>query len=644
MNESLTSTKKCARCGKTILQSTRGSLTAWLFRKAECNCESQGNYLETKPEAPQGDACAATHVIAKGIETGQILNGRFEVLETLGKGGMSTVYRVMDKSSGQVYALKVMIPKDLNSKNSADKLDHEAIALKELSHVNICTVYEVGRSEEGTPYLLMDYIVGKTLAESIASSGTFSETRALKILIQICQALAYAHARGVVHCDIKPSNIILTKTLGNEELVKIVDFGIARISDNQYNDDGNLPESTEICGSPLYMSPEQCRGQVPDARSDIYSFAVLAFALLSGKPVFTAENPVGVILKHLQDKAPTLPDPASSAMKELIARCLEKERNKRYQTADALLADLINIKEGKALSPLKTQRTGLRFNIKAIVLCGAFISAGALLLKPSIEGKLWEYNRESARKHFNSGNYKQAEIALLNSMQLAGENKSREIETLEDLLILQHVLLQKPAEDKYFNEINRIASREGSPQKSVLNKTLLHKYLEELPVDEPRRGKCIESLTYEVLKSAIYLNREQKYDQAVQIVDLILPILKKQLGPDSALLANLLAEKRSALEKKIAALEKEGSDQSLLLAWEIAEFASCYAKNDPEKECRLCETAVRLVLQFEPEQLTGKARARAADILAAYTAILKRTGLSDWKFYEETADKYRFND
>lgn len=291
---------------------------------------------------------------------------------------MGEVYKVLDRSTQLVYALKMISPYLADQKTLAKRLEHEAQAARTLAHGNIVSVYDVGNTTDGAPFLIMDYVEGISLDQLLRDETFLSSNRALTIFLQIADALVHAQQKSIVHRDLKPSNILLTKTAGDIDIVKIVDFGIAKISNQENVDKTKLTQTGDLLGTPLYMSPEQCIGEEIDARSDIYSFGCIMYEMLTGKPPFAADNPVKIILSHLNEKPPPLPVGAgiSAGMKQVVMRCLEKHRSDRYSNAAELHVDLERVLDGrpiKAHVPKRKQKQKLLLigGVCCILLAGA---------------------------------------------------------------------------------------------------------------------------------------------------------------------------------------------------------------------------------------------------------------------------------
>jgi tetratricopeptide (TPR) repeat protein len=232
-----------------------------------------------------------------------------------------------------------------------------------LTHPNIVAVFEHGKTVDAAPYMVMNYIAGTNLAQYVRQHGALPETDAVKVFIDIAEALDYAHHQNLIHRDLKPSNVIITgdneqKTLG----AHLVDFGIAKaMTATMARDTQDLTKTGEVFGSPAYMSPEQCLGFRLDARSDIYSFGCLMYEAITGNPPVSDENPVRIVVKQLSDKPTSWTNtPAGKPLKGLEAivfRCLEKDKEERYQTVADLLKDLNMIAAGKQPAKFEPSQT-----------------------------------------------------------------------------------------------------------------------------------------------------------------------------------------------------------------------------------------------------------------------------------------------
>ena len=259
-----------------------------------------------------------------------LLNNRYQLLEPLGTGGMAQVFRARDLMLERFVAIK-MLRADYSADPSVQvRFRQEAKAAANLSHPNIVTVHDFGY-DQNKLFIVMEHVPGTNLKVMIDNLGKFSPEDALPIIIQACAGLGYAHRAGIVHCDVKPHNILITP----DRRVKVTDFGIARAISGI-----NPDEKHEVVwGSPLYFSPEQAAGQAPSPASDVYSLGVVMYEMLTGRPPFVAKTPETLARLHreMTPQAPSTLNPKISPdMEQILLKILSKEPAARYRTADQL--------------------------------------------------------------------------------------------------------------------------------------------------------------------------------------------------------------------------------------------------------------------------------------------------------------------
>ncbi len=265
---------------------------------------------------------------------------------------MGTVYKVVDEETKTIFALKLLHRPLSEDAAALKRFEQEAAAAAKLNHPNLVPVYSHGTTESGCPYLLMDYVDGESLADIIEREGSLLERRAINIFTQICEALSHAHEHDIIHRDIKPSNILISRALnGEDEVVRVVDFGIAKTIASDKRETCDLTKTGEVFGSPQYMSPEQCLGFLLDQRSDIYSLGCLMYETLSGRPPFVDANAIQLVINHMNSEPTgfTRLD-SSSTMKALEAialSCLEKQQIDRPQAVTEILKALTSVKTEK---------------------------------------------------------------------------------------------------------------------------------------------------------------------------------------------------------------------------------------------------------------------------------------------------------
>jgi tetratricopeptide (TPR) repeat protein/predicted Ser/Thr protein kinase len=256
----------------------------------------------------------------------------FEILERLGQGGMGVVYKARDLRLDRLVALK-FLPSHLGGEDAAERrFLREARTASALDHANICTIYEIGETEDGRTFIAMAYVEGESLAERIAR-GPVSVEEALRIGTKVAQGLAEAHARGIVHRDIKPGNIAIT----NEGAVKILDFGLAMVPGA-----ARITQGDTTTGTAAYMSPEQVRGEPVDPRTDIWSWGVVMYEMLTGRPPFKGENVPAVIFSILKANPKQISSisPVPRTLEAIVEKALSKNPSSRYRSAEDLLEDL----------------------------------------------------------------------------------------------------------------------------------------------------------------------------------------------------------------------------------------------------------------------------------------------------------------
>lgn len=270
------------------------------------------------------------------IRPGQnvVLDNRYKVIEKIGVGGMADVYRGYDELLGRTVAIKILHANFASDEGFVGRFKREAQNAGRLSHPNIVNMYDVGY-DQGYHYIVMEYVEGQTLKEYIQERGKLSVDEAVKFAVAIAEGLEHAHAMGIVHCDIKPHNMLITKP----GRLKVTDFGIARAMNSQ----NTMMYTNSVMGSAHYLSPEQASGKAIDGSTDIYSLGVVLYEMLTGRVPYEADTPIAVALKHVKDKLipPTRYNPSIPPLLEsVVMKALQKKPADRYRSVSEMIGDL----------------------------------------------------------------------------------------------------------------------------------------------------------------------------------------------------------------------------------------------------------------------------------------------------------------
>lgn len=273
---------------------------------------------------------------------GKRLDGRYELLELIGVGGMADIYRARDIQEDRIVAVKILKTEFAGSDEFLRRFRNESKAIALLSHPNIVKIYDVGFTEK-VQFIVMEYVDGITLTDYIEQQGVLKWRDALHFTVQVLKALQHAHDRGIVHRDVKSSNIMLLR----DGTIKVMDFGIAR-----FNRENNKTVSEKTIGSVHYISPEQARGDITDERSDIYSVGVALYEMLTGRKPFDGDTPVAIALKHMQStpkKPSEINETIPEGMEQIVLKAMQKDPSARYQTAGEMINDLEEFKKNPGI-------------------------------------------------------------------------------------------------------------------------------------------------------------------------------------------------------------------------------------------------------------------------------------------------------
>jgi serine/threonine-protein kinase len=274
-----------------------------------------------------------------GTDDHQVFGGRYEVDSRIGAGGMAEVWKGRDRVLNRTVAIKTLLPQYARDGGFVDRFRREAQAAARLNHPGIVSVYDSGDGNE--PFIVMQYIEGRTLADFLAAGKSLPPAKAAQIAQEIAEALAAAHAHGVIHRDIKPANVMVTR----DGKVLVMDFGIARMIAGPET----APQTSAVLGTASYLSPEQAQGHPVDARTDIYSLGVVLYEMLAGRPPFTGDSPMAIAFKQVNESPPVpsaLRDEVPPSLDAVVMRALSKNPANRYQTAQEFADDLERVRRG----------------------------------------------------------------------------------------------------------------------------------------------------------------------------------------------------------------------------------------------------------------------------------------------------------
>jgi len=286
-----------------------------------------------------------------------ILNGQFQILQKIGSGGMGAVYKALQRDMNRMVGVKILHPKLANRKDLVSRFRREARAMSQLTHPNTVKVFLYGELDDGSLYIIMEFLEGKNLNQTVRSEGPFPLERALPILVQACGALDEAHKAGIIHRDLKPENIFLVQSDTFRDYPKLLDFGLAKVGERQMRPGSiMLTQEGMVFGTPEFMSPEQAQGKPLTPASDVYSLAVILYEVLTGKLPFDAKSAMDFIQLHVVGKPIPLNQRVPGRtfpplLEQIMDRALAKHAEARFASAAELATALQSVLQGATQLP-----------------------------------------------------------------------------------------------------------------------------------------------------------------------------------------------------------------------------------------------------------------------------------------------------
>jgi serine/threonine protein kinase len=435
------------------------------------------------------------------------LSPDYELLSLLGSGGMGAVYKARDKRFDQVVAIKVV--NQAADEFAWKRMRTEAQAMAELDHPNIIQVLRLEPVTNGFA-IVMDYVEGIDLASWIKSRGPLTPKQARAILSDCAQALQHAHTRGIIHRDLKPANILVTECGGTLH-ARLADFGIAKFTDGSCQ---KLTQTGTILGSPEYISPEVCRGEQADQRSDIYSLGCVMYTALTGDPPIVGESAFDVMYKHMTENVPAVVLPTDSALSSIIGKCTEFNPDARFQTSAAILQAVNSVSFVHSLQPQK---------MRSVLHPSRAILAGALLISIACFIAIQRWSN-SVRAYPDFEPAKETLRVLDNELSgycMSAQPKpipSEYFARLDQTDLIPHSVDQKLFYADRFKNMGRSLIRWCIRAKSIEHAERAHNLMRLGMICSQRDMKCTIEPT-DLAQEALILNDEKEYARTIALLD-----------------------------------------------------------------------------------------------------------------------------
>ncbi|NIM91850.1 MAG: protein kinase [Candidatus Aminicenantes bacterium] len=540
---------------------------------------------------------------------GSTFAGRYQIIEELGRGGMGILYKVIDKKIEEKVALKLLRPEIASDKKTIERFRNELKFARKISHRNVCRMYDLSE-EEGTQYITMEYISGEDLKSSIRRMEQLTIGKAISIAKQVCEGLAEAHRLGVIHRDLKPRNIMIDRE-GN---ARIMDFGIARSMGTE-----GITDAGVMIGTPEYMSPEQVEGKDIDHRTDVYSLGVILYEMLTGVVPFEGDTPLNIAMK-IKTEIPEEPRKLNAQIPEelnnVILKCMEKDREKRYQSVEELFAELRRIEKriptterlfpGRGIpaekrAPSKSKKVLVpALVVVAVVIAGLaiwrfIIQPRATEPKPPPAPPRVEDYFEAGHKYWEKKKYSKAIDQFEKILALEPEN-------LEATISLATILKEQGKIEKAIPEYEKAIALSSSDPRPYLHLGEIHEKEQELEKAVSFYRKFLDAAPEEAEFAAVeqkIADLEAKYlpeeEEEPQVEREIIPAEKPEPPPEPVKREPV---KKEPVEKEPVIKEPAKVDVSADLEAGIKAFN----QGDFDR----CITQMEKVLNIEPGNTTAQ--------------------------------------
>ena len=607
------------------------------------------------------------------LTRGTTFAGRYELIEELGKGGMGRVYKVFDTKIKEEVALKLLKPEISGDEKTIERFTNELKFSRKIVHKNVCRMYDLNE-EEGTYYIIMEYVPGEDLNSFIKRAAPLSIGKSISIAKQICKGLSEAHSAGVVHRDLKPGNIMIDKG-GN---ARIMDFGIAR----SLKAEGITGEGL-IIGTPQYMSPEQVEGKKAGQCSDIYSLGIILYEMMTGRVPFEGDTPLSIALKHKTEipKDPReINEQVPEELSHVILKCMEKDKEKRYQKVEGLLSELSDIEKGIPITdrvlpkkkPTTSREITVQFKLKKLLIpvfvVIAIVIVGFILFRFTALSKIFGTSSSPAtspetEEYFTAANNFWRDKSYLKSIDQFKKILDIEPKNFEAQFSIASILKEQSKFDEAIPEYEKAISLDNqdprsyihlaeifeqkkNPEKAVdyykkyldaapksSNINLINQKINDLealfrPQPPPEQSKPISvpSKTKKEQDQGIKAFNQGDYDQCIKLMEELLKV-----DPENTSAQYFLDESKKKKREKLVTQEIRNKLKTAQDAFQKENYQECI--NQIKKVLRLAPNnaqARRLLnlakLKIAPQQIK--------DLVSQYIESLNNNNLLT--FYQRT--------